>query len=218
MLPFLDGRIVLLALTASVTAHGRGISRPRADRSAGVGTHEDEARREISEEIGANATEMIDLGALHSHDGLLLTNRGASSISGAHRRHRQRPDKHEAIVEFCVFTIAETERKIADGTITDGPTLALFLRGRACARLAVAGRGCQRLSRLDDQVPAHHLPAGAWIPALAPGGAALRRAPSAAERSRSPRSHRTAFAAGASYRPSRGDAPMRCPIARPRVT
>ena len=40
------------------------------------------------------------------------------------------PDTHEAIVEFCVFTVAETERKIADGTITDGPTLALFLRAR----------------------------------------------------------------------------------------
>jgi ADP-ribose pyrophosphatase len=40
------------------------------------------------------------------------------------------PDKHEAIERIEVLPIAEVERLIADGRITDGPTLALFLRAR----------------------------------------------------------------------------------------
>ena len=81
----------------------------------------------MREEIGATAGELTDLGELHSTTGCL---------DEAHHLYMARiggvgvPDRHEAIVEFCTFTVAETERKIADGTITDGPTLALFLRAR----------------------------------------------------------------------------------------
>ena len=125
MLPVLDGRIVLL----NRFRHGTRAWHLEAPRGSfsGEGTHEDEARRELSEEIGAHAIEMVDLGTLHSTTGCL---------DEAHHLFLARidgigtPDKHEAIVEFCTFEIAETEQKISDGTITDGPTLALFLRAR----------------------------------------------------------------------------------------
>ena len=125
MLPIHDGRIVLL----NRFRHGTRAWHLEAPRGSfsGVGTHEDEARRELLEEIGANAGEMIDLGTLHSTTGCL---------DEAHHLFLARidgigsPDKHEAIVEFCTFDVTEMERKISDGTITDGPTLALFLRAR----------------------------------------------------------------------------------------
>jgi ADP-ribose pyrophosphatase len=125
ILPIHDGRIVLL----NRFRHGTRAWHLEAPRGSfsGEGTHEDEARRELREEIGAAAIEMIDLGTLHSTTGCL---------DEAHHLYMARidrlgvPDRHEAIVEFCSFTVEETGRKIADGTITDGPTLALFLRAR----------------------------------------------------------------------------------------
>ena len=40
------------------------------------------------------------------------------------------PDKHEAIETIKVLSVPAVERLIAEGEITDGPTLALFLRAR----------------------------------------------------------------------------------------
>lgn len=125
ILPVHDGRIVLLHRFRHGTRAWH-LEAPRGSFS-GLESHEVEARRELQEEIGAAATEMIDLGELHSTTGCL---------DEAHHLYMARigrpgvPDRHEAIAELCSFTIDETARKIADGTITDGPTLALFLRAR----------------------------------------------------------------------------------------
>jgi ADP-ribose pyrophosphatase len=125
ILPVHDGRIVLLHRFRHGTRAWH-LEAPRGSFS-GEGTHEDEARRELREEVGAAATEMIDLGALHSTTGCL---------DEAHHLYMARidgigvPDRHEAIVELCSFTVDDTAKNIADGTITDGPTLALFLRAR----------------------------------------------------------------------------------------
>lgn len=40
------------------------------------------------------------------------------------------PDRHEAIASLERLTVPEMEAAIAAGTITDGPTLAAFLRAR----------------------------------------------------------------------------------------
>jgi ADP-ribose pyrophosphatase len=125
VLPVHDGRIVLLHRFRHGTRAWH-LEAPRGSFS-GRGTHEDEARRELEEEIGAVATELIDLGQLHSTTGCL---------DEAHHLYMARigsvgvPDRHEAIVEFCSLTVDETARRIGDGSITDGPTLALFLRAR----------------------------------------------------------------------------------------
>ena len=71
--------------------------------------------------------ELIDLGELHSTTGCL---------DELHRLYLARiasfgaPDKHEAIRTLESLSVARVEALIADGSITDGPTLALFLRGR----------------------------------------------------------------------------------------
>ena len=40
------------------------------------------------------------------------------------------PDKHEAVKALESLTVKELEDQIASGAITDGPTLAVFLRAR----------------------------------------------------------------------------------------
>jgi ADP-ribose pyrophosphatase len=125
MLPVLGDRIVLL----NRFRHGTRRWHLEAPRGAysGEGTHEDEAAREVHEEIGANVLELIPLGDLHSTSGI---------FNEAHHLYMARidrvgvPEKHEAIVELASLTVAELERQIEDNTITDGPTLALFLRAR----------------------------------------------------------------------------------------
>src|SRR5260370_24353066 len=69
ILPVHDGRIVLLRRFRHGT-RARHLEAPRGSFS-GAGTHEDEARRELREEIGATAEELIDLGELHSTTGCL---------------------------------------------------------------------------------------------------------------------------------------------------
>lgn len=90
-------------------------------------TRLEDARRELFEEIGAEAREMTDLGLLHSTTGCLDEEH---QLFVARIAAVGTPDRHEAIKAFEVLPIARCEAFIADGTITDGPTLALFLRGR----------------------------------------------------------------------------------------
>lgn len=125
ILPILDGRIVLLNRFRHGTRRWH-LEVPRGSFS-GVGTREDEARRELFEEIGAEAAAMIDLGQLHSTTGCLDEEH---QLFVAKIAAIGSPDRHEAIQSLEVLPIARVEALIADGTITDGPTLALFLRGR----------------------------------------------------------------------------------------
>lgn len=125
ILPLLDAGIVLL----NRFRHGTRRWHLEAPRGAfsGIGTRADEARRELFEEIGAEASELIDVGQLHSTTGCLdeehqLYIAKIAAIGS--------PDRHEAIRALEVLPIARVEALIADGIITDGPTLALFLRGR----------------------------------------------------------------------------------------
>jgi ADP-ribose diphosphatase len=125
ILPVLDKTIALLHRFRHGTRRWH-IEAPRGSFS-GVGTATEEAERELLEEIGAKPSELIDLGELHSTTGCL---------DEAHQLYLARitavgaPDKHESIESIKVLPIPAVERLIADGQITDGPTLALFLRAR----------------------------------------------------------------------------------------
>lgn len=125
ILPVLDGSLVLLHRFRHGTRR-RHLEAPRGSFS-GVGTRMDEARRELFEEIGAEAIEMADLGQLHST---------TACLDEEHQLYLARiasigtPDRHEAIQALEVLPVDRVEALIAGGTITDGPTLALFLRGR----------------------------------------------------------------------------------------
>jgi ADP-ribose pyrophosphatase len=99
---------------------------PRGSCS-GVGTLADEATRELREEIGATATELIDLGELHSTTGVFneMHQLFLARIDGIGT-----PDKHEAIASIQMVPVDRVERLIATAELTDGPTLATFLRAR----------------------------------------------------------------------------------------
>jgi len=131
---FLSGVAVLPVLGNSIALlhrfrHGTRawhLEAPRGSRSA-AGPLVKDAERELLEEVGSRSGELVDLGDLHSTTGCL---------DEAHRLYLARidgvgaPDKHEAIESIKVLPVPEVERLIADGQITDGPTLALFLRAR----------------------------------------------------------------------------------------
>ena len=125
ILPVLGDTIALLHRFRHGTRRWH-IEAPRGSFS-GVGTRRDEAERELLEEIGARPVELVDLGELHSTTGCL---------DEEHQLYLARiealgtADRHEAIESIKVLPIPAVERMIADGQITDGPTLALFLRAR----------------------------------------------------------------------------------------
>ena len=125
LLPVLGDTIALLHRFRHGTRRWH-IEAPRGSFS-GVGSRRDEAERELFEEIGARPAALIDLGELHSTTGCL---------DEEHQLYLARietlgaADRHEAIESIKVLPIPVVERMIADGQITDGPTLALFLRAR----------------------------------------------------------------------------------------
>lgn len=125
ILPLLGSSIALLHRFRHGTRRWH-LEAPRGGFS-GVGTLAEEAERELVEEIGARPSELVDLGELHATSGCL---------DETHQLYLARidrvgtPDKHEAIESIKVLPVAAVERLIAQGEITDGPTLALFLRAR----------------------------------------------------------------------------------------
>jgi ADP-ribose pyrophosphatase len=125
VLPVLDDSIALLHRFRHGTRQWH-LEAPRGSFS-GIGTRAEEAERELMEEIGVKPQELVDLGELHSTTGVFdeLHQLYLARIASVGQ-----PDRHEAIESIKVLPISNVERLIADGTITDGPTLALFLRAR----------------------------------------------------------------------------------------
>jgi ADP-ribose diphosphatase len=125
ILPMLDDHIVLLHRFR----HGTRSWHLEAPR--GMVTGEDSiveaARRELREEIGAIATSMHTLGAMHASNACSdeVEHLFLARIDGTGT-----PDRHEAIDTLCAMSVPDFERKVKDGEITDAPTLAAFLRGR----------------------------------------------------------------------------------------
>ena len=125
MLPLHAGKIALIHRFRHGTRRfhyeaPRGIAE-RPDDLAG------DARRELLEEIGAAAGELIDLGELHPYSGI------CNEVMRLYLARIERPgalDRHEGITAIAAFTPAELERAITRGEITDAPTLAAVLRAK----------------------------------------------------------------------------------------
>lgn len=125
MLPVIDGKIVLMnRFRHGTRAWHLEIPRGCAD---GGGDFETDARRELAEEIGAEGVELTHLGMLHSSTGCLDE---TYHLYLARITAIGKPEAHEAIAELRQVPIGEVESLIASGELTDGPTLACFLRAR----------------------------------------------------------------------------------------
>ena len=125
VLPTIGDSVVLLNRFRHGTRR-RHLEAPRGAFS-GTATKEGDARRELLEETGAVASALVDLGELHSSTGCLDE---VHQLFLARIDRVGLPDKHEAVTALETIPVARFEAMIGDGTITDGPTLALFLRAR----------------------------------------------------------------------------------------
>lgn len=123
--PILDGKLVLVrifrhALRAWATEFPRGSCDPNEPP-------EDAIRRELREEIGAEVTELTNIGRFALGSSTL-------AIPATHFVARidriGQPSRHDAIERLLVCDVAEVEDLIRGGEIIDGWTLSLFLRAR----------------------------------------------------------------------------------------
>jgi ADP-ribose diphosphatase len=89
---------------------------------------EDAVERELVEEIGASANEIIPMGSIHSSSG--ITNEYSDSFL-AQLSSIGAPDRHEAVLRIELLGRHDFRRKVAAGEITDGPTLAAYAQAAA---------------------------------------------------------------------------------------
>ena len=125
VLPVLGDRVALIYRFR----HGTRSFHYEAPRGVASGPHpyEDDARRELAEEIGAEAAELIDLGELHPYSGICNE---VMRLYFARINRIGEPDLHESIARITLFSARKLEQAIAGGAITDAPTLAATLRAR----------------------------------------------------------------------------------------
>ena len=86
------------------------------------------ARRELTEEIEASEIELTNLGEVYADAGAVSS---AVALYYAEVGSYGAPELHEGIAEVLPTPLAEFERMIADGELTDGYLLAAYARAKA---------------------------------------------------------------------------------------
>lgn len=125
VLPLLNGDVVLIE-------HFRHATRswhwevPRGFGTAGL-SDEENAAKELREEIGAVADEVIALGEVHPDSG---TTGDHVSLFAARISGTGPLDKAEGIRRCLTVPFAEAEAMVGDGRITDAFTIAALMRAR----------------------------------------------------------------------------------------
>jgi ADP-ribose pyrophosphatase len=89
---------------------------------------ENDANRELTEEIGASGTRLVGLGDVYPDTGL---SNSRVALFYAEVASYGEPETNEAITHILPTPAAEFEQKIADGEITDGFVLAAYARAKA---------------------------------------------------------------------------------------
>jgi ADP-ribose pyrophosphatase len=125
VLPLLGGDVVLIE-------HFRHATRawhweiPRGGATAGL-AHADNAAKELQEEIGAPATEFIDLGTVHPDTGILAD---AVQLYAARIDTVGELERGEGIRRARTVPFAEAEKMALTGEITDAFTITALFRAR----------------------------------------------------------------------------------------
>jgi ADP-ribose diphosphatase len=125
VLATLAGKVVLVRHFRHAT-RGWHVEIPRGFGGE-AGSSEESARREIAEEIGATARDLVSLGVIHPDTGLSAA---AVHLWFAELESVGRPETYEAISELVEVNVAELEQMIADGRITDSFTISTFSRAK----------------------------------------------------------------------------------------
>lgn len=124
-----QGNVLLLNHFRHATRHWH-LEIPRGFGEPGL-SGEENARRELEEEVGATAehvTRIVPLGGLHPDTG---SGTEADYMFFAELNGYEHPDEHEAIAEIRPVPIADFEEMIRTDQITDGYTLAAYARAKA---------------------------------------------------------------------------------------
>lgn len=125
VLPIYRGHVVLERHFRHATRTWH-LELPRGFGTAGL-SQEENARRELEEEIGAVVTRLESLGMVYPDSGASTEN---DALFYAEIESYTGPDAHEAIDELELVTIEEFERRLRDGEITDGFTLIAYARAK----------------------------------------------------------------------------------------
>jgi ADP-ribose pyrophosphatase len=125
VLPEYEGKIILLHQYRHPTRQWhyevpRGYGEPNTPSIVN-------ARKEIGEEIGGIITELFDLGEFYNNSGF---EGSAVSLFFAKLSSIGSPNVNEGIESFVLLEIPEFEHWIADGKITDGFTIAAYLKAK----------------------------------------------------------------------------------------
>lgn len=87
----------------------------------------DQARAEIREEVAGEVIELVELGVMHSNTGLEA---GSVQLYLAKLSSAGEPNKLEGIKALKWVTIDQLEDMIRDGVVTDGFTIAAYVRSK----------------------------------------------------------------------------------------
>lgn len=125
ILPVWQGQVLLIRHFRHAT-RGWHLEVPR-----GFGTDPDpevSARRELAEEIGASGIKLTGLGETYPDAG---ADSSAAALFYAEVGAYGAPELHEGIAAILPTPLAQFERMIADGELTDGYLLAAYARAKA---------------------------------------------------------------------------------------
>lgn len=124
-LPILDDQIVLIRIFRHAVRRWF-LEAPQGLLPVGSDAA-DEVRRELQEEMGAEVTELVALGQVYTSTALTSERLTmfAARISGTGR-----PQRSEGIESVERIPMADIDKLIVDGTICDGPSIALITQAR----------------------------------------------------------------------------------------
>lgn len=131
VLPVYQGKILLLRQFRHATRQWhyevpRGYGEPHVPAA-------ENARKEIEEETGGTIARLEDLGLFYNNTGL---EGQAVALFYAELASVGLPEKNEGIDAFVWVSLGELETWIADGTITDGFTVAAYAKAKLKGLLA----------------------------------------------------------------------------------
>ena len=126
VLPVYDGQIQLIRHFRHSTRRWQ-LEIPRGAREYPGEPLDVTARQELEEEIGGTASQLIDLGPVHTSTGLT---RESFQLFLASLIGIGRPNLNEGIAEIVPISLHEIESLIATGELTDSLTIAAYARAK----------------------------------------------------------------------------------------